>query len=34
MERIGVLLGVSFDQKFRTQADIKNIAAAAKKNLT
>ena len=31
MEQIGGLLGVSFDQKFRTQADIKNIVATAKK---
>jgi transposase len=31
MTQIGALLGVNFDQKFRTQADIKNIVASAKK---
>jgi transposase len=31
MEQIGTLFGVNFDQKFRTQADIKNFVAIAKK---
>ena len=30
-QRIGSLFGIDFEQKFRTQADIKNIAARAKK---